>query len=231
MRILVFEPDKPLSRFLQRSLEAEEYVVDIAAEVQQAKHMAQNNAYSLVILDLEDQGLLEEIRSRDANLPILVLSTKGEVKDRVRGLNLGADDYLPKPFAFSELAARARRLLMRLAPPVETELRSGDLKLSRMARTVSRAANRIDLSPKEFALLEYLMRHQGQTVGRDAIVENVWHLSPQTLTNVVDVYISYLRRKIDDGFETKLIHTVRGRGYRVGSDWVTDAEADEARAA
>jgi len=225
MRILVFEGDKSLGRFLQRSLEAEQFDVDTASEVDEAQQMAQNTAYNLAVIDTDDLDLLQRMRACHASLPLMVLSARGEVDERVKGLDLGADDYLPKPFAFSELAARARRLLRRAPASVPTDIRIGDLELSRLDRSVKRAGKRIDLSPKEFALLEYLMRHNGDTVRREAILENVWNLSSGTMTNVVDVYVSYLRKKIDGGFEAKLINTVRGEGYCLSDRTIVQEEA------
>ena len=221
----MFEGNKPLGRFLQRSLEAEQFVVDTASEVKEAQQMAQDTAYNLAVIDTDDLDLLQSMRTNHASLPLMVLSARGEVTDRVKGLDLGADDYLPKPFAFSELAARAQRLLRRSPTSIPTDIRIGDLELSRLDRSVRRAGKRIDLSPKEFALLEYLMCHVGQTMRREAIIENVWNFSSDTMTNVVDVYVSYLRKKIDDGFETKLINTVRGEGYRLSDRPVVEENA------
>jgi len=225
MRILVFEGDKSLGRFLQRSLEEEQFVVDTATEVDQAQRMAQNMAYKLAVIDTDDLDLLPRMKSRNASLPLMVLSARGEVKDRVKGLELGADDYLPKPFAFTELAARAKRLVRRTLQSVPMEIRIGDLEISRVDRSVKRAGKPIDLSPKEFSLLEYLVRYNGQTVKRDAIMQEVWNFSSETMTNVVDVYVSYLRKKIDEGFPTKLISTVRGEGYCLCAQPVVEAQA------
>jgi DNA-binding response OmpR family regulator len=140
------------------------------------------------------------------------------VEDRVKGLDLGADDYLTKPFSFTELSARVRALLRRAALPAEVMLRVGDLELNRVERVVKRAGKAVELTPKEFSLLEYLMRNVGRCVTRAMIIEHVWNLSFDTMTNVVDVYINYLRKKVDQGFERKLIHTVRGVGYQIGDE-------------
>jgi len=221
MRVLVVEDDKPVARFLQKGLEAEHYAVDLALDGAVAVRMAEDCDYDLIVLDLNLPGIdgldvLKRIRGTRSSVPVLILSSRVKVEERVKGLDLGADDYLPKPFAFSELAARTRCLLRRASRPLETSLRIADLELSRVERRVSRNGQIIDLSPKEFSLLEYMMRNSGRTVTRAMIIEHVWNLSFDTMTNVVDVYVSYLRRKIDDGREHKLINTIRGVGYRIG---------------
>jgi len=221
MRVLVVEDDKPVGRFLQKGLEAEHYAVDLAPDGAAALQMTASCNYDLVILDLNLPGIdglevLNRIRGTGSSVPVLILSGRAKVEDRVKGLDSGADDYMPKPFAFSELAARTRCLLSRASRPIETSLRIDDLELSRVERRVKRDGQMIDLSPKEFSLLEYMMRNSGRTVTRAMIIEHVWNLSFDTMTNVVDVYVSYLRRKIDDGRDQKLIHTIRGVGYRIG---------------
>jgi len=221
MRVLVVEDDKPVGRFLQKGLEAEHYAVDLTLDGAAAIQMTEDCNYDLVILDLNLPGIdglevLKRIRGTRSSVPVLILSSRTKVEERVKGLDLGADDYMPKPFAFSELAARARCLLRRASRPVETSLRIADLELNRVDRSVNRDGRTIDLSPKEFSLLEYMMRNSGRTVTRAMIIEHVWNLSFDTMTNVVDVYVSYLRRKIDDGRDHKLINTIRGVGYRIG---------------
>jgi len=221
MRVLVVEDDKAVGRFLQKGLEAEHYAVDVALDGAVALQMTEGCNYDLVILDLNLPGIdgldvLKRIRMTQSSVPVLILSSRTKVEDRVKGLDLGADDYMPKPFAFSELAARTRCLLRRGSRPVETSFRIADLELSRVERRVNRNGQIIDLSPKEFSLLEYMMRNSGRTVTRAMIIEHVWNLSFDTMTNVVDVYVSYLRRKIDDGRDHKLINTIRGVGYRIG---------------
>jgi two-component system copper resistance phosphate regulon response regulator CusR len=160
--------------------------------------------------------VLKHIRETKPALPVLILTGRNRVEDRVKGLDLGADDYLTKPFSFAELSARVRALLRRATLPAEVMLRVGDLELNRVERSVKRAGNTIDLTPKEFSLLEYLMRNVGHCVTRAMIIEHVWNLSFDTMTNVVDVYINYLRKKVDQTFEHKLIHTIRGVGYQIG---------------
>jgi DNA-binding response OmpR family regulator len=222
MRVLVAEDDNALASFVRKGLEAEHYAVDIASDGAEAQYMAEEYDYDLVILDLtlpQTDGLhvLKRVRAKKSGLPVLVLTARSRVEDRVKGLDLGADDYLTKPFSFSELSARVRALLRRGSRPAESVLRAEDLELNRVERTVKRAGRRIELTPKEFALLEYLMLNAGRRVTRTMIIEHVWNLSFDTMTNVVDVYINYLRKKVDEGFGHKLIRTVRGVGYQLGS--------------
>jgi len=223
MRVLVVEDDEPLARLLQKSLTAQGYSVEVVTDGHEAIRSLGQSECDVVVLDLNlptTDGLevLKHIRSKGDCPRVLALSSRRQVEDRVGTLDLGADDYLAKPFAFSELSARLRALLRRSVQPVEVSLRVADLEFNRMEHNVNRAGKRIELTPKELALLEYLMRNAGQCVTRAMIVENVWRLSADTMTNVVDVYINYLRKKIDEGFDTKLIHTVRGVGYRVASE-------------
>jgi len=220
MRVLIAEDDKPVASFVQKGLEAEQYAVDVAQDGDEAQLMVSQIEYDLAVLDLtlpraDGLDVLKYIRENKPTLPVLILTGRNRVEDRVRGLDLGADDYLTKPFSFSELSARVRALLRRSTLPVEIMLRVADLELNRVERTAKRAAKAIELTPKEFALLEYLMRNVGRCVTRAMIIEHVWNLSFDTMTNVVDVYINYLRKKVDQGFERKLIHTVRGVGYQI----------------
>ena len=220
MRILIAEDDAALATFVRRGLEAEHYAVDVSADGEQARSMAAEFDYDLVILDLnlprlDGIAILRHLRARKNSMPILVLTARNRVEDRVQCLDLGADDYLVKPFSFSELSARIRALLRRCHLPAESVLAVDDLKLDRVERRVERAGRRIELTSKEFALLEYFMRNAGRRITRAMIIEHVWNLSFDTCTNVVDVYVNYLRRKIDDGFGTRLIHTIRGVGYEL----------------
>jgi len=222
MRILVAEDDVPVAKFLSSGLKAEHFDVQIAAGGRQAEQMIEESHCDLMILDLNLPDLnglevLRHVRASKPHLPVLILTGSGRVEDRVDGLDSGADDYLTKPFAFSELSARVRALLRRSDHPFEAVLRIADLELDRVKRQVRRGGREIELTPKEFALLEYLMLHPGQSVTRALIICHVWNLSANTLTNVVDVYINYLRRKIDVEGNAKLIHTVRGAGYRIGA--------------
>jgi two-component system copper resistance phosphate regulon response regulator CusR len=222
MRILIAEDDEALARFVRQGLEAEHYAVDVVADGEQARTVAIERAYDIVILDLnlpklDGVSVLRQLRLKKPSLPVLILTQRTKVEDRVVCLDTGADDYLAKPFSFSELTARLRALLRRSHLPSESVLVVGDLKLDRVQRIVERSGKRIELTVKEFALLEYLMHNAGRDVTRSMIIEHVWNLSFDTTTNVVDVYINYLRRKIDDGYPVKLIHTARGVGYGVSA--------------
>ncbi len=222
MRILVAEDDRPVASFLKKGLEAEHYAVDIVPDGQEALYMAEEYDYDLVLLDLvlpsmDGLQVLQQIRNRKKNLPVLVLTGRARVEDRVKGLDLGADDYMVKPFAFRELTARVRALLRRGDIPIDFKLQFENLEMNLVERSVRRGDRKIELTPKEFALLEYLMRNQGRAVSRPMIIEHVWNFSFDTMTNVVDVYINYLRKKVNEGAERKLIQTVRGVGYRLGS--------------
>jgi two-component system copper resistance phosphate regulon response regulator CusR len=223
MRILLVEDDVPVASFLKKGLEAEAYVVDVCADGDQALALAREYGYDLAILDIGIPGrngfeVLAEMRERKYPMPVLLLTGLTEVSDRVKGLNIGADDYLTKPFSFGELCARVRALLRRPARPLPSTLKCADLELDRIRHRVVRAGRRIDLTQKEFALLEYLMLNHCRRVSRAMIIEHVWNLSFDTMTNVVDVYINYLRRKIDANSEVKLIRTIRGVGYQLGDD-------------
>jgi DNA-binding response OmpR family regulator len=222
VRILVAEDDRPVASFLKKGLEAEHYAVDVVPDGQEALYMAEEYDYDLLLLDLilpkmDGLQVLRQIRTRKKHLPVLVLTGRTRVEDRVKGLDFGADDYMVKPFAFRELTARVRALLRRGNVPADFTLQVEDLEMNLVERTVRRGDRRIELTPKEFALLEYLMRNAGRAVSRPMIIEHVWNFSFDTMTNVVDVYINYLRKKVDEGIEKKLIQTVRGVGYRIGN--------------
>jgi len=222
MRILIAEDDSALASFVQKGLESEHYAVDVSAEGEQARALGTEIDYDLVVLDLnlpkvDGIAILRHLRTKKSSMPILVLSARNKVEDRVQCLDLGADDYLVKPFSFTELSARIRALLRRSHLPAASVLQLEDLRLDRVERRVERAGRRIELTAKEFALLEYLMRNSGRRITRTMIIEHVWNLSFDTATNVVDVYINYLRRKVDDGFRRQLIHTIRGVGYELSA--------------
>jgi two-component system, OmpR family, copper resistance phosphate regulon response regulator CusR len=222
MRILIAEDDSALASFVKKGLEAEHYAVDIAVDGEQARATAAEFDYDLVILDLnlprlDGISVLRYLRNRKPSLPILILTGRNRVEDRVQCLDLGADDHIGKPFSFSELSARMRALLRRSHMPAESVLTVEDLKLDRVERRVERAGQRIELTSKEFALLEYLMRNAGRRITRAMIIEHVWNLSFDTTTNVVDVYVAYLRRKVDRPPGRPLIHTIRGVGYELSS--------------
>jgi DNA-binding response OmpR family regulator len=217
MRILIVEDEKKVAGFLAQGLEAEHYVVEIARDGDEAIDRVGATPYDLVILDImlpkrDGLAVLREIRARGVDLPVLLLTARDALSDKVSGLDLGADDYLTKPFAFAELLARVRALLRRGAPATP-ELHLADLSLNPATRQVTRAGKRIDLTAKEYALLEFFLRQPGRVLSRPLIAQHVWGVDFDTFTNVIDVYVNYLRRKIDADFEPKLLHTVRGAGY------------------
>jgi len=219
MRILVVEDEKRIADFLSRGMQGAGYAVDIAPTGANAMDCIHATDYDLVILDLmlpDMDGLqvLEKIRNRKLGPPVLILSARGGLDDRVKGLEQGADDYLVKPFAFVELLARVRALLRR-GQPVPERLQVADLSLDCIRRKVTRAGDPIELAPKEFGILEYMMRNKGRPLSRTMIVEHVWDMDYDGLTNIVDVYIRHLRSKIDDRYAQKLIQTVRGIGYMI----------------
>lgn len=223
MRILVIEDDASVAGYIRKGLDELGYTVDVASDGKQGLFLATTESYDLLIVDrmlpgIEGLTVVQTLRATDTSVPILFLSALGEVDDRVRGLEAGGDDYLTKPFAFSELKARVDALLRRsqASEALVTELVVDGLRMDLLSRTVERDGVTIDLQPREFRLLECLMRNAGQVVTRTMLLEKVWdyHFDPQT--NVIDVHISRLRSKIDRGFDTPLLETVRGAGYRLG---------------
>lgn len=230
MRILIAEDDGPLASFIAKNFAAEDHVTDVAGNGEEALKCITEGGYDLLILDLNlpvigGQQVLKKIRSYDADLPILILTATDHVSERVACLDAGADDYLIKPFSFSELSARVRALQRRKVTPAHAVLKIEDLQMDCVRRTVHRAGRLIELTPKEFSLLEYFMRNAGRCITRNMIIEFVWKLSPDTMTNVVDVYVNYLRKKIDEGAKHRLIHTVRGVGYEFGPTRVLHTSA------
>ena len=219
MRILLVEDEPRVSGFIIEGLRAEKFTVDLAEDGHKAVDLLTGARYDLIILDLmipllDGFSVLTRIRGSKITTPILVLTARSSVEDRVRGLESGADDYVVKPFSFEELLARIRALLRRGNAP-GTILRVGDLELDRVKHKVRRAEHSIDLTQKEFAVLECLMENAGETITRAMLFERVWNSRSEGLTNLVDVYVNYLRSKIDRDFEAKLIQTVRGVGYRL----------------
>ncbi len=219
MRVLVVEDDKKIASFVGRGLKETGFAVDYAANGEDGLHLALTEPYDAAVIDimlprLDGLALIEELRRRKIATPVIILSARRSVDDRVKGLQAGGDDYLTKPFAFSELLARVQALIRRATRTVEpTRLIVGDLVMDLLAREVTRAGQRLDLQPREFALLEYLMRSAGRPVSKTMILEHVWDYSFDPQTNVVDVLVCRLRNKVDREFQRRLIHTVRGVGY------------------
>ncbi len=218
MRILVIEDEKKVASFIKKGLVEEHYAVDAAFDGEEGLYLAEVNDYDLIVLDLmipkiDGFGVLKKIRERKNNVPILVLTAKDSVEDTVRGLDAGCDDYLTKPFAFVELLARIRALLRRDKKEKESVLRIADLSLSVVTHKVMRQGKEIELTSKEYTLLEYFMRNPEKVLTRTMISEHVWDYHFDSNTNVIDVYVNYLRKKIDKDFDSKLIHTIRGIGY------------------
>jgi heavy metal response regulator len=218
MRILVVEDDRKVASFVKRGLEEEGYAVDIAADGEAGLQMGLDRLHDAIVLDVMLPNLpgfqvVRELRKARVITPVLMLTARDAVEDRVQGLDAGADDYLTKPFAFAELLARLRALLRRGTEARSPRLELADLVLDPAARTVTRAGAEVPLTNREFALLEYLMRNAGHVCPRTRIAEHVWDYSFDSGTNVIDVYVNYLRKKIDAGREPKLLHTVRGVGY------------------
>jgi two-component system copper resistance phosphate regulon response regulator CusR len=221
MRILIVEDDEYVARYVQKGLQAEHFAVDLVSDGLEAQNLAVQNDYDLIILDVGLSGggdgfqVLRFVRVNKPFLPVIMLSGHSTIEDRVRGLDSGADDYLAKPFAFVELSARVRALLRRAERADNSTLRVQDLEVDLGSRVVTRAGKRIELSSREYSLLTYLMKNAGRCVTRAMIMEHVWTLAFDTPTNVVDVYINYLRSKIDKGSQHKLIRTMRGVGYQI----------------
>ena len=218
MRILVVEDEKKVASFIKKGLEEEGYAVDVAADGEEGLAMALTGVHDLIILDIrlpkmDGLRVLQELRRDSVSVPVLLLTVRATIEDKVLGLDAGADDYLTKPFAFQELVARVRALLRRRAEAEPTVLRVGDLRLDPARRTVTRGGETIDLTPREFALLDYFMRNPDRVLTRTMIAEHVWDYSFDTATNVIDVYVNYLRRKVDADREPKLLRTIRGVGY------------------
>src|SRR3954471_1133051 len=218
MRILVVEDEKKTASFIRKALQAEGFAVDVCHNGDDGLAAARTTPFDAIVLDIMLPGrdglsLLRQLRQQKNHTPVLLLSARGEVNERVDGLNAGADDYLPKPFALAELIARVRALGRRANEPVTLQLRVRDLVLDTVTHVARRGDRKIELTAREYRLLEFLMRTPGRICGRMAILEKVWDYNFDPGTNLVDVYVKRLREKVDDGFDAKLLHTVRGVGY------------------
>ena len=220
MRILLVEDEVKLSSFIKRGLVAERYAVDVAKDGRSGLELAQTYQYDLIILDLMLPGMdgsdvLRRIRKENSSVPVLILSARDALQDKVSNMEMGADDYLTKPFAFAELLVRIKALMRRGPVSRASTIRVSDLELDRLSQQVKRAGHRIELTSKEYSLLEYLMSNAGRVLSRNMIIEHVWDQSFDGITNIVDVYIRHLRNKVDTGHEPKLLKTVRGVGYTI----------------
>lgn len=221
MRILVVEDEHKIARAVQRALELEHFAVDVCFDGDEGYAMATTEPYDACIIDRMIPGeynglqIVEAMRKENIHTPVILLTAMGRTEDRVKGLDSGADDYLPKPFALEELLARIRALIRRPAEQHSTVLTAGDLELDTRNLSVARAGKLIQLTSKEFALLEYLLRNQGRPVSKDMIIAHVWDYDADILPNTVEVYMRYLRKKIDDPFKKPLLHTQRGFGYKL----------------
>jgi heavy metal response regulator len=219
VHILIIEDERKVAQFLKKGFQAESYSVDVALDGEQGLRQALSTDYDAIILDVmlpKKNGIevLKTMRANRVTTPVLILSVRSDVEDKVAGLNLGADDYLPKPFAFSEVLARVRAIVRRGGPDAQgTTLSIADLRMNLLTREVQRGEKKIILTAKEFQILEYLLRNKGRVLSRVILTEHIWDIHFDSQTNIVDVVINRLRRKIDDDFAQKLIHTVRGVGY------------------
>ncbi len=223
MRLLVAEADTSLAEFLQTRLQQEHFAVQLASTGDQISKFGEKSLFDLILLDLNLPGVpgtdyLRHLQTRWPEAPVVLLSSASSVEERIKGLDAGADDIIMKPFAWSELAARIRAVLRRRNRPSREVFQVEDLEVNRVSHQVRRAGRAVELSPKEYALLEFLLRNPGHPVTRSAIIEEVWRIHGDSITNVVDVYINYLRRKIDSGADHPLIRTIRGVGYQLGGN-------------
>lgn len=218
MRILIVEDEKSLRTLLERRFTGEKYTVDACGDGREALSYIETGTYDCIILDIMLPGMdglsvLREMRDRRHRTPVLLLTARDSIVDRVKGLDIGADDYLTKPFSYDELSARVRAMLRRGGEEKTTILSLADLSMDTLTRTVTRGGKEIELTSKEYALLEYFLRHPGQVFTREQIIGHIWNFDFDNDSNIVDVYVRYLRRKIDDDSATPLIHTIRGTGY------------------
>lgn len=218
MKVLVVEDEQKVAGFIQKGLEEEGYDVELAYDGESGVEKAARGDFNLILLDImlpkkDGIAVIKELREKNNSTPILCLTARDSVDDKVTGLDVGADDYLAKPFAFAELVARCRALIRRGTSDRGAEIHFADLRLDPVAHKVWRAGNEVDLTSKEYALMEYFMRNPNRVLTRAMIAENVWDYSFDSFTNIIDVYVNYLRNKVDRGYDKKLIHTVRGSGY------------------
>ncbi len=217
-RILVVEDEKKVASFIKRGLEEEEFTVEVAHDGEEGLYMAETNPYDLILMDImlpkkDGLAVVKELREKEVFTPVLCLTAKDQVQDIVSGLDSGSDDYLTKPFAFAELLSRVRALLRRGAKDRGAEIHMGELRLDPVAHKVWRNNKEIELTAKEYALMEYFMRNPNKILTRTMIAEHVWDYTFDSFTNIIDVYVNYLRKKIDRDYDKKYIHTVRGVGY------------------
>jgi DNA-binding response OmpR family regulator len=223
MRLLIAEPDASLAVLLQNRFQHEKFSVHLVASAAALSSMNGDSAFDIVLLDLNLPGIagvacMPDLQRRWPDVPIILMSLASSVEDRVRALNSGADDFVAKPFDLAELVARVQAVMRRSSRPVRDVFLFEDLSVNRVTHGVSRGGRSIELSPKEYALLEFLLRNPGHPVSRATIIEQVWRMHSEAITNVVDVYVNYLRRKIDVGSDRPLIRTVRGIGYQIGGN-------------
>lgn len=220
MRLLVIEDEKQLLRLIGKKLKEEGYAFDLVSDGREGLNFAESVEYDCIILDLmlpsiDGFTIIQKLRAKNINSPIIILTAKSATKDKVNGLDYGADDYITKPFSFEELIARIRAMLRRKSEEKETILTCGDLTLDLISREVYRNNNPIELTTKEFSILEYFLRNKGRILTKSQIAEHVWNYEFDYQSNIIEVYIRYLRKKIDDSYEKKLIHTIRGVGYKI----------------
>jgi len=223
MRVLIIEDERKLSNIVRKGLIEEGFAVDQAFDGEEGQYLAESESYDLIILDvmlpkINGLDVCRSLRSKKIMIPILMLTAKTTVEDKVEGLNVGADDYLSKPFAFTELKARLQALLRRSHNQTQTTLQVEDLEVDPVKHTAKRGNKTISLTPKEFSILEFLLRHKGEVVTRTQITEHVWDYNFDALSNVVDVFVATLRKKVDSGFKSKIIQTIHGVGYKIGKN-------------